>query len=67
MGSRTARDGAFREIPTWLAEEMIETRVWPKTAGFDNSEVTPRERVLLENLIRDRRKSETLSAQVDSL
>lgn len=67
MGHRTAVDQAHPDIPTWLAEEIIETRIWPKSAGFDNSEVTEREVYLLRQMIRARKMSEALQAQVDSV
>jgi hypothetical protein len=67
MGHRTATDNARPDMPTWLAEQIIEERVWPKAAGFDNSDATERELWILKGLVKSRRHLEALQAQVDTL
>jgi hypothetical protein len=67
MGAHLSRDEALSEhVPTWLAEIVVETGVWP-VKNEDGEKATQRERIILANLIRARRQAEAARVQLDAI
>ncbi len=70
MGHRLALAEALAQhLPTHLAQQVIDTGRWPgKVIGGDDTsagvEATERERIILANLVRERKKNEGLEAQL---